>query len=134
MDNISSAVLPRSETGAASTRCEIGLKPSHSSELWRRGFTTSMKTDSKSQDRIRVAHVSMGTNMGGMEKLLVEFARHTDPSRFELHFICLQPRGPLADEGNLILKLLELSTRLLRIPVLSRIMGTQMEFVISKND
>lgn len=36
--------------------------------------------------------------MGGMEKLLVEFARHIDRSRFELHFICLQPRGPLAGD------------------------------------
>ncbi len=33
-----------------------------------------------------------------MEKLLVEFARHADRERFNLHFICLEGRGTLADE------------------------------------
>jgi glycosyltransferase involved in cell wall biosynthesis len=35
--------------------------------------------------------------VGGQEKLLVEFARHADRSRFDLHFISLGGRGPLAD-------------------------------------
>lgn len=48
--------------------------------------------------KLHIAHVSLGTNMGGMEKLLVEFARHTDRSRIELHFICLQERGRLAND------------------------------------
>jgi len=34
----------------------------------------------------RIAHVSLGLKMGGMEKLLVEFARHADRERFKLHF------------------------------------------------
>lgn len=46
----------------------------------------------------RVAHVSLGLEMGGMEKLLVEFARHADRKRFHLHFVCLERRGMLADE------------------------------------
>jgi glycosyltransferase involved in cell wall biosynthesis len=46
----------------------------------------------------RVAHVSLGLEMGGMEKLLVEFARHADRQRFQLHFFCLEGRGTLADE------------------------------------
>jgi glycosyltransferase involved in cell wall biosynthesis len=46
----------------------------------------------------RIAHVSLGLEMGGMEKLLVEFARHADRERFQLHFICLEGRGKLADE------------------------------------
>ncbi len=33
-----------------------------------------------------------------MEKLLVEFARHADRERYQLHFICLESRGSLADE------------------------------------
>jgi glycosyltransferase involved in cell wall biosynthesis len=36
--------------------------------------------------------------MGGMEKLLVEFARHADRERFELHFISLTTKGAAASE------------------------------------
>jgi glycosyltransferase involved in cell wall biosynthesis len=36
--------------------------------------------------------------MGGLEKLLVEFARHADRERFTLHFISLSDRGVLADD------------------------------------
>jgi len=36
--------------------------------------------------------------MGGLEKLLVEFARHTDRGSFQLHFFSLGSRGLLADE------------------------------------
>jgi glycosyltransferase involved in cell wall biosynthesis len=46
----------------------------------------------------RIGHVSLGLEMGGMEKLLVEFARHADRDRYELHFVCLEGRGKLADE------------------------------------
>ncbi|MGI6415821.1 MAG: glycosyltransferase [Thermoguttaceae bacterium] len=49
-------------------------------------------------ERCRVAHVSLGHNVGGMEKLLVEFARHADRGRFQLDFISLQSRGKLAPE------------------------------------
>lgn len=48
--------------------------------------------------RIRVAHVSLNLNMGGAEKLLVEFARHVDRRRFELRFVALGQRGNLAEE------------------------------------
>ena len=47
---------------------------------------------------IGVAHVTLGLEMGGMEKLLVEFARHADRERYKLHFVCLEGRGKLADE------------------------------------
>lgn len=50
------------------------------------------------RDPIRVAHVSLGLNVGGMEKLLVEFARHADRERFDLHFVAIQSRGKLADD------------------------------------
>src|SRR6185312_7365546 len=36
--------------------------------------------------------------MGGLEKLLVEFARHTDRRRFALRFVTLGGRGVLAEE------------------------------------
>jgi glycosyltransferase involved in cell wall biosynthesis len=46
----------------------------------------------------RVAHVVLQLDIGGMEKLLVEFAKHVDRERFELHFVCIGKRGPIADE------------------------------------
>lgn len=46
----------------------------------------------------RVAHVCESLEMGGLEKLLVEFARHADRSRFDLRFVTLGERGYLADE------------------------------------
>ncbi|WP_442511950.1 glycosyltransferase [Novipirellula sp. SH528] len=46
----------------------------------------------------RIIHISLGTHVGGMEKLLVEFARFTDRTRFELTFVSLQQRGELAAE------------------------------------
>lgn len=48
--------------------------------------------------RISVAHVAAQLEMGGMEKLLVEFARHTDREVFDLHFVSLGARGKLADD------------------------------------
>jgi len=45
---------------------------------------------------LRVAHITLGLDVGGQEKLLVEFARHADPRRFELGFISLSGRGRLA--------------------------------------
>jgi glycosyltransferase involved in cell wall biosynthesis len=51
-----------------------------------------------SRSRLRVAHISWGLNVGGLEKLLVEFARHADRAHFDLHFVSLTTRGTLADE------------------------------------
>ncbi|MFQ3650263.1 MAG: glycosyltransferase [Gemmataceae bacterium] len=45
-----------------------------------------------------VAHVTQGLEVGGQEKLLVEFAKYADQSRFQLHFISLTTAGPLAEE------------------------------------
>lgn len=47
---------------------------------------------------VRVAHFVWALEMGGMEKLLVEFARHADRNRFALHFISLSDRGLLASD------------------------------------
>lgn len=47
--------------------------------------------------RLRVAHVTLGLDMGGLEKMLVEFARHADPDRFDLRFVSLTGRGDLGN-------------------------------------
>jgi glycosyltransferase involved in cell wall biosynthesis len=47
---------------------------------------------------VRVMHVALGTGVGGMEKLLVEFARFTDRGRFELCFASLQKQGKFAEQ------------------------------------
>lgn len=48
--------------------------------------------------RLRVVHITGCLDMGGQEKLLVEFAKHADRDRFELQFVSLGTRGILADE------------------------------------
>src|SRR5438046_8979251 len=48
--------------------------------------------------RIRIVHVALGLQVGGLEKLLVEFARHADRKQFDLHFVSLTARGKLADD------------------------------------
>src|ERR1700679_3019312 len=48
--------------------------------------------------RLNVAHLTQSLDMGGAEKLLVEFARHTDRRRFNPHVVSLTTRGVLADE------------------------------------
>ncbi|MCI0638803.1 MAG: glycosyltransferase [Gemmataceae bacterium] len=46
--------------------------------------------------RLRVAHITGCLEMGGQENLLVEFARHADRDRFDLRFLSLADKGPLA--------------------------------------
>src|SRR2546425_6855301 len=48
--------------------------------------------------RLRVVHITGCLDMGGQEKLLVEFAKHANRDRFELRFVSLGTRGILADE------------------------------------
>lgn len=48
--------------------------------------------------RLRVVHVTGCLDLGGQEKLLVEFAKHADRDRFDLRFLSLTTRGILADE------------------------------------
>jgi glycosyltransferase involved in cell wall biosynthesis len=47
---------------------------------------------------IRVAHVALSFEMGGAEKLLVEFARRMDRERFELHFVALTRDGVISQQ------------------------------------
>ncbi len=47
---------------------------------------------------VRVAHVALQLETGGLERLLVEFARHSDPRRFDVRFVALGARGRVAEE------------------------------------
>ena len=51
---------------------------------------------------LRVAHVTFGLDVGGLERLLIEFGRHADRERFDLHFVSLGTRGRLAGEIELL--------------------------------
>jgi glycosyltransferase involved in cell wall biosynthesis len=48
--------------------------------------------------RIRICHVSMTLRTGGLERLLVDFARHANQRRYQLHFVSLTDGGPPAEE------------------------------------
>lgn len=48
--------------------------------------------------RSRVCHVSVGLKTGGLERLLVEFARHHDRETHELTFVALEQAGQPAEE------------------------------------
>jgi glycosyltransferase involved in cell wall biosynthesis len=47
--------------------------------------------------RLRVAHLTLGLNVGGQERLLVEMARHRNADRFDWTVVVLGDRGSLAD-------------------------------------
>lgn len=47
---------------------------------------------------LRICHLSMTLRTGGLEKLLVDFARFHDPAAVELRFVALAELGPPADE------------------------------------
>jgi sugar transferase (PEP-CTERM/EpsH1 system associated) len=47
---------------------------------------------------LMVAHLAYSLQTGGMERLLVEFARRADRERFRLRFFSLTDRGPPADD------------------------------------
>lgn len=51
-----------------------------------------------SRNKITVVHVVLQLQTGGMEKLLVEFARHADRSRFDLRFVSMSGGGPVVEE------------------------------------
>lgn len=48
--------------------------------------------------KVHIAHVVLQLDTGGMEKLLVEFARHADREHFSQTFISLGGRGSLAGD------------------------------------
>ncbi|WP_437185831.1 glycosyltransferase [Planctomicrobium sp. SH668] len=50
------------------------------------------------RQRIKVCHLSMTLKTGGLERLLVDFAKFHDSSQYELHFVSLAELGPPADD------------------------------------
>lgn len=61
-------------------------------------LSTALPARDSGGDRIRICHVSMTLLTGGLERLLVEFAKHHDSQRFDLRFVSLAELGPPADE------------------------------------
>src|SRR5258708_13949784 len=55
-----------------------------------------VRPPAKAATVLRVAHVTLQLDTGGMEKLLLEFGRHADRSRFDLRFVSLTRRGGIA--------------------------------------
>lgn len=58
---------------------------------------TSLLSTAPAQ-KTRVCHLSVGLRTGGLERLLVDFARFRDSSRFELTFVALDRIGRPAEE------------------------------------
>jgi glycosyltransferase involved in cell wall biosynthesis len=58
----------------------------------------SWTSDRSSVRKTRVCHVSVGLRTGGLERLLVDFARFHDAERFELTFVALDRIGRPAEE------------------------------------
>ena len=54
------------------------------------------------QQPLRVCHLSMTLETGGLERLLVEFGRGYDPAQFALCFLALEDLGPPADDLRLL--------------------------------
>ena len=53
---------------------------------------------SSSRSPVRVCHVSMTLKTGGLERLLVEFGKFHDSSRYDLRFVALADLGPPAED------------------------------------
>jgi glycosyltransferase involved in cell wall biosynthesis len=62
------------------------------------GRDASRSSERSGSRRLKVCHLSMTLQTGGLERLLVDFARFHDPERFEVCFIALDALGPPADE------------------------------------
>ena len=58
----------------------------------------SRNTKTGFSGRVHVCHVSMYLKTGGLERLLVEFARRHDADRYRLSFVALQDLGRPAEE------------------------------------
>jgi sugar transferase (PEP-CTERM/EpsH1 system associated) len=47
------------------------------------------------QARVRVVHLVLSLHVGGLEKVVLDLTRHTDPQTFDTRVLCLQDSGPL---------------------------------------
>jgi glycosyltransferase involved in cell wall biosynthesis len=48
--------------------------------------------------RIHVVQATFGMGIGGMERVIMDLCRYTDPTRFRFTVCCISVRGPLADQ------------------------------------
>jgi glycosyltransferase involved in cell wall biosynthesis len=72
---------------------------------------------------VRVCHVSLTLATGGLERLLADFARFHDASRFEMEYVAMRDVGRFGDEireGGLPVFALQASGRLSQIVELSQ--------------
>ena len=56
------------------------------------------KTDQPSEKKVRVCHVSLTLNTGGLERLLSDFSRLHNRDQFHLDFVAMKTVGKFADE------------------------------------
>lgn len=61
-------------------------------------LSLSQEYDRRLVRKTKVCHVSVGLRTGGLERLLVDFARFHDANRFELMFLALDEIGRPAEE------------------------------------
>jgi glycosyltransferase involved in cell wall biosynthesis len=55
-------------------------------------------TPRRRDGRIHVVQTTFGMGIGGMERMIMDLCRYTDPSKFRFTVLCLSVRGPLADQ------------------------------------
>lgn len=71
----------------------------HSAAFTEDRTTRTIAPLSKSARRIRVLHVIHSMNIGGMERVLADLIRVSDRSRFDMHVLCLEKLGPIAERA-----------------------------------
>lgn len=49
----------------------------------------------RARPRVRVVHLVLSLDVGGLEKVVLDLARHVDPTRFATRVLCLRDGGPL---------------------------------------
>lgn len=52
----------------------------------------------KSEKKIKIAHVVLSLDIGGLEMLVVDMIRHIDRERFDVAVVCLRDKGALAGQ------------------------------------
>ncbi len=62
------------------------------------GSTSQPNQTGRDAEKIRICHVSMCLSTGGLERLLVEFARRTNPQQYDLQFAVLGDVGQPAED------------------------------------
>ncbi len=72
------------------------------SQLQLRTHLNALLPEVAAIERLKICHVSMTLETGGLERLLVEIARHCDSRAFDLHFVALDGIGQPAKDIALL--------------------------------